>query len=183
MSRDKGKDIGTRLGSMILDHFIMTFVSMILGVIIAGIILLIIYFSGGVETIDDIFPLAIVMMSLTIYPVYFNKDVIGGKSPAKRILGLIVVNNKTNEIASPTRTVIRNSTLFFWPIEGLFVLFSPDRRLGDYIAGTRVIEDKKTLKRKPKFIELVLAFVLAMVFMLPLLWFLMYFGLLEFPQF
>jgi len=180
-TRDKGKDVGTRIGSMILDHFIMTFASMIIGVVLSVLILLIVHLFVEFESMQEVFPILIATVGLTVYPVYFNKDAIEGKSPAKRILKLIVVNNKTNEVASPIRTVARNCTIFFWPVEVLFVLFSPDRRLGDYIAGTRVVEDDKTLKRKPKPIELVFSFLLGVAFMLPLLSFFVYFGGFRFP--
>jgi uncharacterized RDD family membrane protein YckC len=182
MGKDKGKDIGARLGSMILDHMIMTFIAGIGGGLIAFVIIWILYLVNDFDSFEDIIPLAIVIASALIYPIYFSKDAIGGKSPAKRIIGLIIVNHKTNEVASPARTVVRNCTLFFWPIEALFVLFSPDRRLGDFIAGTRVIQDTKELKRKPKLLELVASFLLAMLFMIPLLWFLFYVGMFYFPS-
>src|SRR5262249_27317646 len=42
--------------------------------------------------------------------------------------------------AGPLRCFVRNLTLWFWPVEVLLVLVNQDRRrLGDYLAGTRVV--------------------------------------------
>ena len=179
--KDKGKDIGTRLGSMILDHFIMSFASIIIGMVFVVIILVIIaaiiFFAEDVENSEPIFPVIMFLLALIVYPIYFNKDAFGGRSPAKRILKLIVVDHKTNEVATPIQTVIRNVTLFFWPVEVIYTLTSPDRRLGDYIAGTRVIEDDGSKRRRPKASELVLSFLIGMVFMIPIMVFAWFTGL------
>ena len=100
-----------------------------------------------------------------IFSIYFNKDAIKGKSPAKRILGHIIVDNKTGEIANPIKSVIRNITLVFWPIEVIFSLFSPERRIGDYIAGTKVISDEKTLKTELKVGQIIISLIIGIIFM------------------
>lgn len=87
-----------------------------------------------------------VVLVCFVFSIYYNKDAIKGKGPGKRAIGFIVVNNATGEIANPLRCIIRNFTLVLWPIEVIVTLFSPERRIGDYIAGTKVIEDKKELE-------------------------------------
>lgn len=70
----------------------------------------------------------------------FNKDFFGGQSPVHRKLGYKVLDAKTNETASKLQCMIRNLTGPIWPIEVIFVLLKPERRLGDIIAGTTLTE-------------------------------------------
>jgi hypothetical protein len=65
--------------------------------------------------------------------------------------------------------MLRNVTLLIWPIEGLFVLFSPQRRLGDFIAGTRLVDTVPTnaelilkeIETKPLDRQIILTLVLS----------------------
>ena len=97
MENKKNRNIGIRLASMLLDHFIMTF-----GIIIIAFILVRIrYLIIGNPSESDLPKWLIIIpifFGLLIFSIYFNKDAIKGKSPAKRILGLIIVDNKTGEI-------------------------------------------------------------------------------------
>lgn len=164
MTHDKNKNLGIRLASMILDHFIMTFGIVIIGFILVGIGYLII----GNPTESDLpewFVIFPIFLGLIIFSAYFNKDAVKGKSPAKRLLGLIIVDNKTGEIANPIKSVIRNTTLIFWPIEVIFTLFSPERRIGDYIAGTKVISDDKTLETELKIGQIIFALIIGILFL------------------
>lgn len=129
--------VGSRIGSMLLDHFIMSFILTILVVPFS--------FIGLSETLSeestqtafnaDLFLYALVLgLSL-----YLNKDAIKGKSLAKRILKQEVIDIKTGEIASPIKCFVRNILIILWPIEVIVVLASPSRRIGDLIAGTKVV--------------------------------------------
>lgn len=79
-------------------------------------------------------PFSLMMMAL------FNKDFFGGQSVVHRQLGYKVMDAKTNQIASQVQCLVRNVTGPIWPIEAIFILVSPKRRLGDIIAGTILIE-------------------------------------------
>ncbi len=74
------------------------------------------------------------------FALYFCKDIFNGRSIAKRILGLQVVNNSTGKVASPIRCFVRNITCVLWPLEGLIAIVNTSRRLGDKIAGTRLVK-------------------------------------------
>lgn len=148
-----------RIGAMLLDHIVMTF----------AILFLVLPFTiGGFDGITDestttpfssdlIFYVMIFGMSL-----YFNKDMIQGKSVAKRALKLEVVNIKTGEVASSLKCLVRNLTIAVWPIEVIAVLISPSRRIGDLIAGTRVefITDERDSKPKVNFKNLILSLLI-----------------------
>ena len=69
-----------------------------------------------------------------------NKDIFGGQSSVHRLLGYQVVDAKTNIQASKVKCMLRNVTAPLWPIEVVFLLVNPQRRLGDFIAGTSLIE-------------------------------------------
>jgi uncharacterized RDD family membrane protein YckC len=89
------------------------------------------------------------------FALYFCKDIIGGRSIAKRILGLQVVDNSTGKAASPFRCFLRNITCVLWPIEGIVALIDTRRRLGDRIAGTRLVRFDPTVEQpKPGFVSL-----------------------------
>ena len=149
---------------MILDHFIMCFGIGIIVFIIIGIGYLIIG-NPSESDFPEWFVIFPVTLGLIIFSIYLNKDGIKGKSPAKRILGLIIVDNKTGEIANPIKSVVRNITLIFWPIEVIFSIFSPERRIGDYIAGTKVILDDKTLKTELKVGQIIFSLIIGIIFM------------------
>lgn len=83
--------------------------------------------------------ITIIPFSLMIIAL-FNKDFFGGQSPVHRKLGYKVLDAKTNETASKIQCMIRNLTGPVWPIEAIFILVNPKRRLGDIIAGTILTE-------------------------------------------
>lgn len=166
MTQEKSKNIGVRLSSMLLDHFIMTFIIVILAFIFVGIGYLII--GNPLESKLSrwllIIPISLIFL---IFSIYYNKDAIKGKSPGKRVFKLVVVNNKTGQIANPIRCAIRNLTIILWPIEVIVCLFSPERRIGDYIAGTKVITDTNILETELKKGQIVIALIIgAIVFFL-----------------
>ena len=163
---------GTRLTTMILDHFIMTFGAMIFAIpgMISG-------FSKAFnisheQTDPDLFgDMSYVM--LIGFAVYFCKDSINGRSPAKRILKLQVVDNSTGTVASPIKCFIRNIFCVLWPIEVIVALINPNRRIGDFVAGTKVVPfDSTTEQQKPNWgqigISLALAYGLMLIIMIPL---------------
>jgi len=69
-----------------------------------------------------------------------NKDFFNGQSPIKRIGGHQVVDIGTLQPADKIKCLIRNITAPLWPIELVMIWINPQRRLGDYIAGTKVID-------------------------------------------
>ena len=81
----------------------------------------------------------LVSISLTNL-VLVNKDVIGGRSVAKRAYGYALIDKSSKEEASPFQCMIRNVTFLFWPVEAVAVMISPKRRIGDLIANTELIE-------------------------------------------
>src|SRR5579872_6053582 len=111
-------DVGLRLGSMLLDQFFMTIIAMVF------------FIPGFISTFSAAFNASHGQPNPDFmngpygyvgafgFALYFCKDIIGGRSIAKRILGLQVVDNSTGKAASPFRCFLRNITCVLWPIEG-----------------------------------------------------------------
>ena len=82
---------------------------------------------------------------MIVYTITMNKDFLNGKSIGKRLFG-IQVQNLTDQKASEWKCSLRNFLLII-PIDFLFTIFSPTRRIGDQIAKTKIgIETKQNLK-------------------------------------
>lgn len=153
--------VSTRLGSMILDHFIMS--------LIITMIAFPVLFVGFDDSFGAEIPCATSTINWTLYimifasSLYFNKDIIQGKSIAKRILNIEVVDIKTGEVASSLKCLIRNLTIVIWPIEIIVVLVSPSRRIGDFLAGTRIEFSSENRNSKPRvnIKNLILSVILA----------------------
>lgn len=130
---------GTRLGAMVIDHIIMTMIVMIFFIPVMLSVstdaLKVTHeqtsfnFMGGVWGYVS-------MLGLILYPC---KDCINGRSIAKRMLKLQVVDNSTGQVASPFKCFIRNLFIVLWPIEVIVALTNTSRRLGDKVAGTKVV--------------------------------------------
>lgn len=163
---------GTRLGAMLLDHLFMTMIAMVF------------FIPGMISGFADAFKVsheqtnpnfmggALGYIGMLGFAIYFCKDCINGRSIAKRILKLQVVDNSTGQVASPLKCFIRNIFIVIWPIEGIVALVNPSRRLGDRVAGTKLVVFDPTLEQ-PKvnigqvLIPVVIAYGLMFLFMLP----------------
>lgn len=171
MTQGKNKKVGLRLASILLDHFIMTFGLVLVAFIIFGISILTLNFPSfkvyeapsEMDSINLIKFIPLLIIAL-IFSLYLNKDAIGGKSPAKRILGFVILNNKTNKVANPLRLLIRNLPIVIWPIEVIVSIFFHERRIGDYIAGTKVVIDDRSNIAEIKIFQLILSLFFGALF-------------------
>jgi hypothetical protein len=102
----------------------------------------------------------------------FCKDCINGQSIAKRILKLQVVDSVTGQVASPMKCLVRNLMLILWPIEVLVSLTNTSRRLGDKIAGTKLVvydkaNEQSTVSIGQVLIPVLISYGLILLLMLP----------------
>lgn len=136
--KNKQISVGTRLGSMLLDHFLMTMIAMVFA--IPGIIVQVFSsFSTTPGQSSNFMEGSLGYISVFGFALYFCKDCINGQSIAKRILKLQIINNSTGQIASPLKCFIRNLLCILWPIEVIVAMTNTSRRLGDRIAGTKLV--------------------------------------------
>ena len=153
LTKNKQIDVGTRLGSMFLDHLFMTMIAM--AFFIPGMV------SGFAEafkvtheqTSPNFMGGGLGYIGLLGFSLYFCKDCVNGRSIAKRILKLQVVDNSTGQVASPIKCFIRDLFIVLWPIEAIISLINTSRRLGDRIAGTKLVTFDSTLEQPKINIE------------------------------
>ncbi|WP_410795643.1 RDD family protein [Parabacteroides sp. FAFU027] len=75
-----------------------------------------------------------------IFTLIICKDNMNGQSVGKYLMRIQIVDLQTDIEALNIKTMIRNIFLCLWPIEVIFFLIKPDRRLGDYVSKTKLIE-------------------------------------------
>lgn len=154
--------IGLRLASMLIDHIAMVFIILIST--IPGFIISM-FSAFNLDHAPSSYGFnGILFLFVFGFSIYFNKDIFNGQSPAKRILKIQVIDNKTGQAASPLKCLVRNLTIPLWPIEGIFVLIDPTRRLGDKIAGTRIDYIEKHEKKKIDWSKFIIALLIAVGF-------------------
>jgi hypothetical protein len=120
---------GKRLDSFTFDHLLFGFVSVVFFV----------PFSIGYDKSEFLreccFGISLIGIAISLC-----KDSIGGQSPCKLHFDLLVVDAKTGKVASPIRCFVRNVFFFFYGLDLILLLLNHDnRKIGDWIAGTRVI--------------------------------------------
>lgn len=81
-----------------------------------------------------------VYSAVILFSMFINKDIYFGKSIGKYFNGTRVVSIRTGNAASPIQCSLRNLFILIWPLEAIILLFSPKRRIGDIVAGTKVQE-------------------------------------------
>lgn len=127
---------------MYLDNIVKILPSRIVSAIIDQITLVISFmiFSIGKELAsapEEIHKIK-VTSAIILFSLFLNKDLYLGRSIGKYFNGLRVVSSRIGNPASPIQCLIRNIFLFLWPIEALILVFSPQKRIGDVVAGTKV---------------------------------------------
>ena len=120
--------LGLRLGTMFLDHVFVCLITI-------PPLILIKYLT---DTKHSFTSFSEYQMIMPLFVIYFCKDCIGGRSLAKRILKLVVLDNKKGTSATSIQTVIRNLFVIAWPVEVLVSFFDQQRRIGDRLAGTKL---------------------------------------------
>lgn len=138
---DPMRILGRRLNAMSMDF------SMMIAIIFPILALFFIPYFIIIESLDNVnelFPIWIGIIPFSIFPFFtINKDYYKAKSIAKRHFGYQVNDLKSNKPATELQCVIRNSTIIIWPLEVIVTMFNSQRRLGDLLAGTKLIDADK----------------------------------------
>jgi len=171
MEQDKNVNSGTRLLSMFLDHFFMTFIAMFFFIPV-----IVKQFMEAFAVTHEPYPFTFfsgpfLYFGIIGFAIYYCKDSFNGRSIGKRITKLQVIDNKTGAIASPFQCLIRNLFIIIWPIEVIMTLINPARRIGDYVAGTKIVVfDSSVTPSKTGFIKVFMALLIAYAFVALLTW-------------
>jgi len=128
--------IPPRFRSAVIDQMGMTLVVM---VVLSPLLVYDVYqtVQHGSPPADNLWTMIYVSFGFSIY---INKDAFNGRSIGKRICGLQIVDRKTNEVASSLKCMVRNITFLVWPLEVIILLVTRNRRLGDFIMNTEIVQ-------------------------------------------
>jgi len=99
--------------------------------------------TASVSKMDTPGTALIILFIILMYPICFIlRDLIfGGRSPGKRMLGLIVLDKETGMRANAGKCALRNIFLFVLQIDAIVMLVS-GTTLGDRAAHTVVVQEK-----------------------------------------
>lgn len=119
-------------------------------------------FSTIFSSISDmLLPMSI---GIAISYVYFLcKDLIGGRSPGKRLQKLQLVRLDGSPV-SYTRMVLRNLFLVIWPIELIMYLANSGQRLGDLACKTTVVEAAEENKQPTDKQKVIISVIIVAIF-------------------
>ena len=138
---DPMRILGRRLNAMSMDF------SLMVAIIFPILALFFIPYFIIIESLDkvnELFSIWIGIIPFSIFSFFtINKDYYKAKSIAKRHFGYQVYDLKSNKPATELQCVIRNSTIIIWPLEVIVSMFNSHRRLGDLLAGTKLIDSDK----------------------------------------
>src|SRR5690349_17319263 len=107
---------GIRLVSMLMDHIIMSFLSVLFFMPVIFIEIISRHGHHGRHHMHAT-PGNYVYIGIIGLAIYLCKDSFNGRSPAKRIFKLQVVDYRTRIAANPLQCFVRNILIILWPIE------------------------------------------------------------------
>lgn len=128
--------IGHRFAGMFIDYLIIFFG---LGILAAMMLFAWDLNSLGLDSDINRAEVIAKWAMITLLTIWVSKDVFGGRSIAKRALKQQLLNYKTEAVADPFLTLLRNLFSLIWPLEFVWALVNPERRLGDLVAGTKLV--------------------------------------------
>ena len=91
------------------------------------------------QGLKAVYALVFVLFVLSFPVLFVVRDVLfKGRSVAKRIFKLRVIDNETNELPKKQKLIIRNLFFFLYPVEFIMLLAS-DKSLGDMVTNTTIV--------------------------------------------
>ena len=130
VSKVKPALLGDRLVGQFADGLIAFLPLMVAGLIVGMV-------TGG----DPTLPVLSLFVGFALFYLWFADGFAGGQSYGKRMVHTRVVDATTLEPCTFGQSFVRNFLLsVLGPIDWLFIFGPAHRRLGDYAAGTMVID-------------------------------------------
>lgn len=145
---------------MILKRLIAFLIDLLLIAIIVNM------FFFATQTVKS--QLLVQFLSAMMVTMLLCKDCINGKSAGKRIMKIEIANEKEGEKVSAVSCVVRNIFVVLWIIEILVLFISKEKRIGDYVAKTKVVSNSKVEKiklDKNTLLTVLLCFCIIFLFM------------------
>lgn len=130
MEHDSALITGRRIAAFLVDHVIISFICIIP------------FMSSSLLSMEngmDHFFSGLTLVMAAGFVCYALKDIFG-RSLGKRLFGLKLVTTDDPQTPKMINRVLRNLTIFIWPVEAIVMLNNPDRRrLGDRLGHTMVV--------------------------------------------
>lgn len=145
---------------MILKRLIAFLIDLLLIAIIVNM------FFFATQTVKS--QLLVQFLSAMMVTMLLCKDCINGKSAGKRIMKIEIANEKEGEQVSAVSCIVRNIFVVLWIIEILVLFISKEKRIGDYVAKTKVVSNSKVEKikiDKNTLLTVLLCFCIIFLFM------------------
>lgn len=170
----------THLTDRIIESLPKRFVSLVVDLLLMALIMAFLSLIKALISSFQEIESNIDFVVLISYSLLLNKDIHFGKSFGKKFNDLRVVSIKTGNIASPIQCAIRNLFFMIWPLEGIILIFSPKRRIGDLVAGTMVQEGVElTHETKWPYIQAIISMLTSLIFIYFLITFINNLGLMN----
>ncbi len=91
------------------------------------------------QGLNAVYALIFVLFVLSYPALFVVRDVLfRGRSIAKRIFKLRVIDSETNELPSKQKLIIRNLFFFIYPVEAI-LLIATNKSMGDMVTNTTVV--------------------------------------------
>ena len=91
------------------------------------------------QGLKAVYAFLFILFVLSFPTLFVVRDVLfRGRSIAKRIFKLRVIDNETNELPSKQKLIIRNLFFFIYPIEAI-LLVATNKSVGDMATNTTVV--------------------------------------------
>ena len=92
------------------------------------------------QKLNPLFVLIFAFFVLSFPAIFVFRDVIfKGRSIAKRIFRLHIIDNQTNELPSKPKQAIRNLFFFIYPVEAV-MLIATNKSIGDMVTNTTIVK-------------------------------------------
>lgn len=138
---------GQRIAASLIDF---TFIWLITGICTIPVL----FSCKGISAISFLVTIFFLLLLLLFYKDIFSRSI------GKKLIGLyIYVKSREEELSipKPSRLVLRNLTLVFWPVE-VIILLIKNKRIGDMYSKTIVVSKKENVvqtNHKRKIYELI----------------------------
>lgn len=120
-------------------RFLAFIIDMILFMVLYMVINIIPFYDDYILTSSNLnkqYYIIYLLCCLILYAAFICKDAKGGQSIGKRIMKIRVVDKNKN-VPNILKLIVRNITIFIWPVEAILVLLNK-KKIGDRLTKTDV---------------------------------------------
>lgn len=126
--------LGSRLAAQLIDCLVI--------VLILFLVQQVVFFLPRIGAYNQLLAFA-----LAVAYYLFSDSLPNGQSLGKRLLGIVVVDERSYLNCNPLQSFLRNiTTPFLSFLDWIFIFFGSRKRLGDMLANTVVLKEKRSAR-------------------------------------